>query len=247
MIGRLCAVFALAATLAGCVPAGPAPVQRLPPQVPLPEATGGARLSPSDAARNFVAVVDRVEPVAEAMCRARDRRIPCDFTIAIDDRPGQAPNAFQTVDERGRPILGFTLALIADARNADEIAFVLGHEASHHILGHIPAQQRSAMTGAILAGIIASAGGADTAAIEAAQQMGATVAARSYSKEYELAADALGTEIAVRAGFDAVRGAAFFDRLPDPGDRFLGSHPAAAQRKALVRRVQQELTGTLAY
>ncbi|MFT4151022.1 MAG: M48 family metallopeptidase [Paracoccaceae bacterium] len=220
----------------------------MPAQVPPPRtAVSAAHLTPTQAAQNFVSVVDRVEPVAEAMCRARTRGIPCNFRIAIDDRPNQPPNAFQTLDERGHPIIGFTLALIADARNADEIAFVLGHEASHHILGHIPAQRKSAMTGAILAGVLASAGGADPAAIEAAQQMGATVAARSYSKEYELAADALGAEIAVRAGYDAVHGAAFFDRLPDPGNRFLGSHPANAQRKALVRRVQAELTGTAGY
>lgn len=245
MIGRMLAAAAMAATLAACAaPSGPA--ARGPAPV-APPVSSGARLSPDQAARNFVSVVARVEPVAEQICLARTRAIPCDFRIAIDDRPGQPPNAFQTVDDAGHPILGFTLALIADARNADEIAFVIGHEASHHILGHIPAQARSAMTGAIVAGILATAGGADQAGIEAAQRMGATVAARGYSKEYELAADALGTEIALRAGYDAVRGAQFFDRLPDPGDRFLGSHPPTAQRKALVRRIQAGLTGTAGY
>ena len=187
-------------------------------------------------AANFIAAVDRVEPVAEAFCRARTSGIPCDFRIVIDDRPGQPPNAFQTVDSFGRPVIAFTLSLIAGARNMDEIAFIMGHEAAHHILGHIPISTRNAQSGAIMAGVLATLGGADEAGIKAAQDLGATVGARRFSKDFELQADALGTEIAFRAGFDPVRGAAFFNRLPDPGDRFLGTHPPNADRIAIVRR-----------
>ncbi|WP_199489595.1 M48 family metallopeptidase [Pseudotabrizicola alkalilacus] len=224
-----------AVVLAACQPvstpvAGPA-IAVMPP--PLPDGP----LSAEQAARNFVAVVARVEPVAEAMCRERNPGSNCDFQIVVDDRPGQPPNAFQTLDRAGRPIVGFSLALIADARNADEIAFVVGHETAHHIAGHIPQVQRTATTGAVLAGVLAQASGATPEAVRAAQQMGATMGARTYARDFELEADALGAEIAFRAGFDPLRGAAFFDRLPDPGDQFLGSHPPNAQRKEIVRRV----------
>ena len=130
-------------------------------------------------------------------------------------------------------MIGFTLALIADARNADELAFVLGHEAAHHIEGHIPKRQDQAMSGALMAGILAQAGGASPEEVKAAQNLGAEMAARSYSKDFELQADALGAEVALVAGYDPLRGTAFFDRLPDPGDKFLGSHPpnAAARRR----------------
>ena len=246
-IGKSCGIMAgiwiSAMQLAGCVQgAGNSGGRGGAVSGTDPALGSGAPLTASQAAGNFVTVVERLEPLAEAICRQRTRDTNCDFRIVIDDRPNQPANAFQTLDQQGRPTLGFTLALIADARNADEIAFVLGHEASHHILGHLPRQQQSAMTGAILAGVLASAGGGDQAAIENAQQIGATLASRSYSKEYELQADALGSEIALRAGYDALRGAAFFDRLPDPGDRFLGSHPANAERKAVVREVQSRLT-----
>jgi predicted Zn-dependent protease len=227
------------AALAACVAPVPYPT---PGPEPLPEQPLGAGVLPPDvAARNFLSVVQQVEPVAEAYCREARRVGNCDFRIVIDDRPGQPPNAFQTLDKAGRPILAFSLALIADARNQDEIAFVLGHEAAHHILGHLPKTQQSAVTGAVLAGVLAAASGMGEAGIEQAQQIGAGVGARSYSKEFELQADAIGTEIAFHAGFDPVRGAAFFDRLPDPGDQFLGSHPANAQRKATVARVMMEL------
>lgn len=232
----------VALSLAGCMPSydvrGPAPV---PVEVSARAGDTQAALPPREAAQNFVAAVDRVQPVAEAYCRARTRGVPCAFRVVIDDRPGQPPNAFQTLDRAGRPVLGFTVSLIANARNIDEIAFVIGHEAAHHILGHIPQVQESATTGAILAGILASVGGADAAAVRAAQDMGATIGARRFSKEFELQADALGAEIALRAGFDPLLGSVFFDRLGDPGDQFLGSHPPNAARREAVRRTVEGL------
>ncbi|WP_022704942.1 M48 family metallopeptidase [Pseudorhodobacter ferrugineus] len=225
-------LFSLA--LAGCVvPMDPA--TQLPQQAASTGAASNA-LPPNQAARNFVAAVGAVEPVAEQICRARTRGINCDFRIVVDDTPNQPPNAFQTLDDFNRPILAFNLALIANARNVDELAFVIGHEAAHHIAGHIPQQQQSASQGALLAGILVAAGGGDAATIQEAQKIGATVGARRFSKGFELEADALGTEITERAGFDALRGAAFFDRLPDPGNKFLGTHPPNADRRATVAR-----------
>jgi len=83
----------------------------------------------------------------------------------------------------------------------------------------------------------AQGAGQSRADIGRAGQSGAAVGARRFSKEFELEADALGTVIAKRAGYDPVRGAAFFARIPDPGDQFLGTHPPNAERYALVRRV----------
>ena len=77
----------------------------------------------------------------------------------------------------------------------------------------------------------------DTAASLRAIEIGA----RTYSKDFELEADALGTRIAARAGYDPLRGAEFFFRIPDPGNQFLGSHPANAARLATVQRVAMQL------
>lgn len=187
-------------------------------------------------ARAFVQVVRQVEPVAERECRARAPGRSCDFRIVIDDRPGQPPNAFQTVDEAGRPIIAFTLALIADARNADELAFVMSHEAAHHIAGHLERQREAATVGALVFGELAGLGGGGAQSVEMAARLGAAVGARSYSKDFELEADALGTVITDAAGFDPVLGAQFFRRIPDPGDQFLGTHPPNAERIAIVER-----------
>lgn len=218
------AVLALAACEA---PQGaPAPTADDIPRARLPDAT----------VRSFLKVVQTVEPVAERECRARTSGMNCDFTILVDDRAGQPSNAFQTLDRQGRPLVVFTVALIADARNQDELAFVLGHEAAHHIAGHIERQQKNAAAGAIVFGGLAALSGADPLGVQRARQVGAEVGARQYSKDFELEADALGTIITARAGYNPLRGAAFFSRIPDPGDKFLGTHPPNAARIDMVRR-----------
>lgn len=231
---RLPLSVALILMLGGCVTNVPAPRYD-----PASDGTASAR----SAAETFLRVVAAVEPVAEDLCRSEGVARNCDFRIVVDDRPGQPPNAFQTLDNRGRPVIGFTLALIADAQNPDELAFVMGHEAAHHIAGHIPRRQDQALAGALVAGVLAQASGAAPDEVRAAQNLGAEVAARGYSREFELEADALGAEIALIAGFDPVRGTGFFDRLPDPGDRFLGSHPPNAERKAVVASTVRRLQG----
>ncbi len=220
--------------LAGC--AAPVPP---PPPMPQPVAIAPAqadpRLSVEAAARNFVTVVERVEPVAENACVALNGPgVDCDLQIVVVPDLEAPPNAFQTLDEAGRPVVGFTLALIADARNADELAFVLGHEAAHHIAGHIPRAGQQARVGALAGILAAQAIGADQGTAEQLGQVMGAVGARSYAKNYELEADRLGARIAWSAGYDPVRGARFFDRLPDPGDRFLGTHPPNAQRQAQI-------------
>lgn len=211
-----------------------------PPANPSPETP--ARVVVSDrAVQSFTQVVRTVEPVAERECRARTRGVNCDFRILVDERPGQPANAFQTLDKSGQPIIAFTVALIEDARNTDELAFVMGHEAAHHIRGHIPRQQQNAVAGAVIAGTLAALMGGGTEAVESAQRTGAQVGARSYSKNFELEADALGTIITAKAGYNPLRGAEFFNRIPDPGNRFLGTHPPNAQRIETVRRTAEGL------
>ncbi|EPX79810.1 M48 family metallopeptidase [Salipiger mucosus] len=188
------------------------------------------------AALQFVQVAETIEPVAEAQCRRLAPRANCDYLIVVDDRPNQAPNAFQTLDRSGRPIVAFNLPLILSVENADELAFFMGHEASHHILGHLDRIQEDAAVGAIIFSGIAAMSGADEASVRSAERFGASVGARTYSKDYELEADQLGTIITLRSGYDPIRGAEFFMHIPDPGNRFLGSHPPNGARIEVVRR-----------
>lgn len=189
------------------------------------------------AKRAFRTVAARVEPVAEAECARRTRGVNCDFRIVVDRAPNVPPNAFQTLDETGRPVIVFTESLLASARNIDELAFVMGHETAHHIEGHLTRQRQAAIIGASISAAIATRAGASVEGVRRATEFGGAIGARAYSKDFELEADALGTVITAQAGFRPVRGAEFFNRIPDPGDQFLGTHPPNAQRIATVRRV----------
>lgn len=239
-----CAGVALVLATAGCAPVAQAPVPVVVPPQPVAMAPSAAP-SPGDAAaaaRSFVAVMRLMEPAVERECLNRRRTpINCDFQFVVDDRTGLEPNAFQTVDAAGRPVIGFTLSLIAAARNGDEIAFVVGHEASHHILGHLDRKNASARAGAVILAGIATASGGGAAAVRTAQSLGAELGARTYSKQWELEADYLGAVITTGAGFDPLNGAQFFMRIPDPGDRILGSHPSRAQRIEQVNRAVADM------
>ncbi|SFE52031.1 M48 family metallopeptidase [Roseivivax sediminis] len=238
----------LLAALTACAPidvSGPAPssgnVPTTEPGGPLITEQGELKTRAERAARTFIEVTSTVEPIAERECRRVAPNLNCNFIIVVDDRPGQPPNAFQTVDRAGRPVLAFNLALIASVENADELAFVMGHEASHHILGHLRRTQQNAAVGAVVFSGLAAMTGAGADAIRSAEEFGASVGARTYSKEFELEADQLGTVITARSGYDPLNGARFFTRIPDPGNRFLGSHPPNAARIDVVRRTVAQL------
>lgn len=231
---RLIGLGAMLVLMAGCATTTPRPVETQ-------AQSGRASRVPDGAVLPFAQVVQRVEPVAETLCRNRGNVRDCDFRIIFDDRPGVPANAYQTRDENGRPLLIVTGPLLRETQSAHELAFVLGHEAAHHIEGHLDRQQASAVWGAVLIGSVVAASGGDIGSIEAAQRLGAQAGSRVFSKDFELEADALGTIIAARSGFDPVQGAEFFARIPDPGDVFLGTHPPNAQRQRVVREVASQL------
>jgi predicted Zn-dependent protease len=190
----------------------------------------------SEAIHRYDRVVARMEPITEAACSRQTRAgTQCDFLIMLDDDPAKGINAYQTLDDTGRPILAFTIGILKAFQNDDELAFVLGHEAAHHIEGHIAKTVETATIGAVIGGGLATIFGGGQTAVDIATDLGGTVGARTYSKAHELEADALGAVLTERAGYSAVRGAQFFERLPDPGNRFLGTHPPNEDRIATVR------------
>lgn len=210
----------------------PAP---LPPsgQTGVPQAQSQADIR--DAAARLIRVADRVEPAAEAACRRDAPGLNCDFQIAVDDSPDAPINAFQMRDDTGRPLIIVTVPMINYVRNDDEMAFVLSHEAAHHIARHLDRRQEATKASALIFATAAAQTGASGAAVETAARLGATFGSRAYAKDYELEADAIGARIARAAGFDAINGARYFERSPDPGNRFLGTHPPNANRVEAVR------------
>jgi hypothetical protein len=94
-------------------------------------ATGG-RLAPANAIAQFQSVAGAVEPVAESFCRSQTQDIPnfnCDVRIGLDAE-ARDRNASFSYGPDGSPQVIFTVPLILDARNPDELAFVMGHESA---------------------------------------------------------------------------------------------------------------------
>ncbi|APG47707.1 M48 family metalloprotease [Phaeobacter porticola] len=207
-----------------------------------PRPTGPAvqGMTPAQGRSAFAAVTRVVEPVSERECRARAPGLNCDFLIRVDPNPNAPPNAYQSQDRSGRPVITFTQRMLGQIANRDELAFVMSHEAAHHIRGHLARKQQSAVAGSILLAGLASVSGASAADIGRAQDLGAIVGARTYSKNFELEADELGTIITHKAGYRPSVGVKFFNRLPDPGDKFLGSHPANPDRVRVVSQTIQK-------
>lgn len=208
------------------------------PQQP---ATARPIVGSGSVAQSFTQVAAQIEPVAERLCRARSVARNCDFLIRVDPNRNAPANAYQSEDDNGRPIITFTVKILQRMQNTDELAFVMGHEAAHHIQDHLTRQRQNATAGAAVFAGLATLTGSSATEVKNAQRIGALVGSRTYSKDFELEADELGTVITARAGFNPIRGAAFFNRIPDPGDRFLGTHPPNSQRIGVVRQTAREL------
>jgi Zn-dependent protease with chaperone function len=225
----------------------------------IPPAPGGAVTLPGEPTRagprrtvaDFRRVAGRIEPVAEGFCREANpdtAPITCDFAIGLARDPAMPPNAFQTRDETGRPLIVMSPALLREMTDDDEIAFVLSHEASHQIADHLGRQEQQRVFGAlILGGLTAAAGqyggvAASDAQIRQAMDMGAFLGGRAYSQSYELEADGLGAYIAARAGYDPERGAMIFaSPALAGGGGLLATHPASTDRMRAIAATAAEI------
>lgn len=202
-----------------------------------------------DGVDRFERVARRVEPHAEAMCRQETPDRDCDLIIRVDLDPRQPANAFQTVNSDG-PLIIVTGALLQGTKNDDEVAFVMGHEAGHHIAKHIDKQQQQQLAGALILGVAAAYAGSGSYQtqyqaqqnIETAMNAGAAIGGVAYSQTYELEADMLGAYIAEAAGYDAENGSLLFARREGGNIRgengamsLWSTHPRSPQRIATVR------------
>lgn len=215
----------------------------------------GHAVDPRTAARRYERVISRVEPVAERFCQEQMAEIRpdynCDVKIIVDTEM-PVRNAYQTKAPDGTPIIAFTIPMLLDARNDDEIAFVLGHEYGHHIATHLEKAEKQAVAGAVVMGTLMAASqayatsnnpyrytGNDSRDIENAMTVGYAIGDRAFSQSYELESDVIATHLTRAAGYDPVKGARYFARPEDAKTEtdklsFWGTHPPSEKRLALV-------------
>ena len=140
------------------------------------------------------------------------------------------------------------LGTITAAANEAQLAGVMGHEMSHVYMQHSAKQAGKEETTSVLAGIAGAVLGATKGGGLAGQlgemgiQMGAQGLMLKYSRTDESQADAVGTVILYKAGYDPQAMADFFKTLETQGGpappQLLSDHPNPGNRE---RAIEQEI------
>lgn len=130
----------------------------------------------------------------------------------------------------------------------DEIAQVMGHEISHALANHTAERMSVAMASQLgLMGLAAAVGGNEYGgAILAGSSAAAAVAITlPNSRTSEEEADAIGIELAARAGYDPYAAASLWQKMGEVGGdgppQFLSTHPSPANRKETLTALADEV------
>lgn len=138
-----------------------------------------------------------------------------------------------------------TRAMMNFAKSDHDLAIVLGHEAAHNMLDHIPKVKTNATVGIVLGTIldgIASSQGISTGGLfsESAAAIGAT----AYSVKFEEEADYVGLYITHLAGFDISEAADFWRQMSirSPDAIFTDTtHPSNPKRFLALEKTKEEI------
>lgn len=181
--------------------------------------------------------LSRIEPTSRIVCQKTIPNENCNLTAFVAPGSDNTINAYQV---RGKPVILFTEAILAEFKNQDEFAFVYAHEAAHYILQHGKKRQAREVIGALLFGGLAAANVTDATYggenVSDWAEFGYHVGNRLYSPQEELEADRLGADIAAAAGFNPVNGIKIFERLGDSPATILPSHPRNNKRIAEIKK-----------
>lgn len=156
-----------------------------------------------------------------------------------------SPNAFAFHDQ-GRPVVAFSLSWLEQlGHDGDAVAAVMGHELAHLRLGHTGAarEEREATATGIsqLIGTVLNAAGIPLGGVAAS--VAVTGISRSFTRDEERAADALGLRWATAAGYNPCgqqRVMAMYMRLRGASLDlpFLSTHPGLEERAAAAGACQ---------
>ncbi len=191
------------------------------------------RLPPSDPrSRRVQAIGRRIEVAARQRTPNMASRMHWSWTVV--DEPDTV-NAWMLPGGKACVYTG----MIDFARSDDELAVVMGHEASHAIARHGTermSQGAALGLGAAAVGVATGSG----AAQEGTSALAELLIARPHSRDQESEADELGLLIAAQAGYDPHTAIDLWRRMQTQGGsppEFLSTHPSEATRIERLQRI----------
>lgn len=187
----------------------------------------GSNLAQQDKSALLQLVIERIRPVSEAMCKENNPTKPdafCKLNVTLDKNFGNSPRASFSFQRDGSPIITISRSMLDGVANADELGFVIAHEAGHQISDHIHAAR-----------------GEKSFGLTRSTEPSSFVMQRVNLKRLELEADAIGTIIAFKAGFDPITGSKALERFTPKRSAAAYTHPDLERRSKIVRATVERL------
>jgi Zn-dependent protease with chaperone function len=268
-IAFLCLVIVLTASCSGIsyqvVPPSNASITSASREISSANVSYHRNSSMLDARDRVERIFARLKPSARELCRylAERSTVSCsDWQVAVED--SQVFNAYAT----GANEIVVSKGIVEQSRYPEEVAFILAHELSHHMLNHLGETRINEFVGSLL-GILLSAAIASVAleevdcnpdyencddAYDLAERIigtganaGAYVANHKYAVAQESEADMLAAYILSRSNYSLIRARQTLLNIARMGDStntrssFFDSHPAGPERLAQFDTVIQEV------
>ncbi len=251
--GRSWALVVLLAFVTGCVtsPTGRRQLMIVSPEVAIAESASAyvqtvRELDDDDKLLDDPALERRVEEITGRVVAAAVQRYPHTadwrWSVALVDDP-ETVNAWCMAGGRMAVYSGLIERL---ALTDDELAHIMGHEASHAIANHTAERMSLALLTQL--GVAAAARERDdnNPAVLSAAALAAQVAVTlPNSRTAESEADRMGMELAVRAGYDPAGAVTVWRKMEALGEsrppEFLSSHPSPDDRRAELAALIEQM------
>jgi predicted Zn-dependent protease len=127
----------------------------------------------------------------------------------------------------------------------DELAQVMGHEISHALLDHTRERMSVARASDVGVQILAAATGVGNVGGQLMQNAAVVAIGLPNSRESEAEADAVGIQLAARAGYDPHAAVTLWDKMGKLADggrtEFLSTHPSPENRAAKLKELGAKL------
>ncbi len=185
-------------------------------------------------------VIDKLAPEATKLCRELNgSQANCDMRVILSTK-SKGLNAHAD----GTQIV-MNADMVEFAKNDNQLAFILAHEYSHHMMRHVQSTQNNVVGGALLGTLLdalASSQGINTQG--QIGKIGAQTALLSYSPEFENEADYIGLYIVARAGFKVEDAPQFWRQMAKVNKQGIytrTTHPTTPERFVTMNKTIAEI------